>query len=115
MELKAQRKSGGEWNSETTCQNDSAREFWSWGRKDNFDLPYLFTTFGFSPQFGSTFREREEGRKVSKTSIQVLKASNYFRAPWQAQHQTMKEIGRMILVHVPMICLQPGLKGCGSG
>ena len=41
------------------------------------------------------------------SSIQVLKASNYFRAPWQAQHQTMKEMWRMILVHVPMICLQP--------
>ena len=41
------------------------------------------------------------------SSIQVLKASNYFRAPWQAQHKTMKEMWRMILVHVPMICLLP--------
>ena len=47
-------------------------------------------------------------------SIQVLKASNYFRAPWQAEHQTMKEMWRMILVHVPMFCLQPNRKVVGQ-
>ena len=110
MELKAQRKSGDEWNKHTCTQKRPAKMVprASSGHGERRITSTYHTCsqpLGIHHNFCSTFREREEGRKV--LSIQVLKASNYFRAPWQAQHQTMKEMWRMILVHVPMICLQP--------
>jgi hypothetical protein len=65
MELKAQRKSGDEWNKHTCTQKRLAkmvpRAFWSWRKKNKFDLPYLFTTFGYSPQF--LFNIQRKGRR----------------------------------------------------